>query len=177
MSGHNKWAQIKHKKAATDASKSKEWGKLSRRITVESKLAAGDTNSPSLRTYIEKARKANMPKDKIEAAVAKGISKDAGAMEPVVYEAYGPGGAAIIASALTDNRNRTAQEIKHLLSKNGLALAAQGSAAWAFTRQTDGSYEAQTTVPLSESDNEALMKVMDELDNHDDVEDVYTNAE
>ena len=177
MSGHNKWAQIKHKKAATDAAKSAVWGKLSRRITVESKLAGGDVNSPGLRTYIEKARKENMPKDKIEAAIAKGIAKDAAAMDSVVYEAYGPGGAAIIISALTDNRNRTAQEIKHLLSKNGLALAAPGSAAWAFNRMQDGTYEPQSTIPLSEADNDALMKVLEELDNHDDVEDVYTNAE
>lgn len=177
MSGHNKWSQIKRQKGAADAAKSNAFGKLARRIIVESKVAKGDVNAVNLRSVIEKARKANMPKDKIEAAIAKGVSKDAGAMDAVTYEAYGPGGAAIIIAALTDNRNRTAQEIKHLLSKNGLALAAPGSAAWAFSRQQDGSYEPQTTVPLSETDNEALMKVMDELDNHDDVEDVFTNAE
>lgn len=177
MSGHNKWSQIKHRKAASDATKSKVWGKLARRITVESRLAKGDTNSPALRTYIEKARKENMPKENIDRAVAKGIGTDAGTMESVTYESYGPGGAAIIIDALTDNRNRTAQDVKHILTKNGLALAAQGSAAWAFTHQPDGTWEAQTTVPLSDADNEALMKIMEDLDSHDDVEEVYTNAE
>jgi YebC/PmpR family DNA-binding regulatory protein len=175
MSGHNKWAQIKHKKAATDAVKGKVWGKLSRRITVESRIASGDVTSPTLRTMIEKARATNMPKENIDRAVAKGISADAGSLESITYETYGPGGAAIMIEALTDSRNRTAQEIKHLLSKNGLALASPGSAAWAFEKTTDG-YTPKTTVPLSESDNEALMKVLEEIDNHDDVEDVYTNA-
>ena len=176
MSGHNKWSQIKHRKGAADAAKSNEWGKLSRRITVESKLANGDTNSPSLRTYIEKARKANMPKDKIESAVAKGISKDAGTLESVTYESYGPGGTAIIIDALTDNRNRTAQEIKHLLSKNGLALAAQGSAAWAFEKTNDG-YAPKTTISLSDVDSGELLKIVEEIESHDDVEEVYVNAE
>ena len=176
MSGHNKWSQIKHQKGAADAAKSDMWGKMSRRITVESKAAGGDVNSPTLRGFIEKARKANMPKDKIEKAVAKGISTDAGMMESVTYESYGPGGAAIIVEALTDNRNRTAQEIKHIFSKNGLALAAPGSAAWAFDK-SHGGYTPKSTVPLSESDNATLMKILEEIDAHDDVEDVYTNAE
>ncbi len=177
MSGHNKWSQIKRQKGAADAAKSNVWGKLSRRITVESKLAQGDINSPALRTFIEKARKENMPKDAIERAVAKGTGADAKEMESVTYETYGPGGAAIVIHALTDSRNRTAAEIKHLLSKNGLSLAAPGSAAWAFTRLPDGTYEPQNTVPLSEQDNEALMKILEEIDAHDDVEEVYTNAE
>jgi transcriptional/translational regulatory protein YebC/TACO1 len=117
-----------------------------------------------------------MPKDKIEKAVAKGTSNDAGEMEPISYEAYGPGGAAIIIETLTDSRNRTAQEIKHLLSKNGLALAAPGSAAWAFEKTHEG-YTPTTMVPLSEDDHVALMKILEEIDAHDDVEEVYTNAE
>ncbi|MBI5003806.1 YebC/PmpR family DNA-binding transcriptional regulator [Candidatus Kaiserbacteria bacterium] len=177
MSGHNKWSQIKRQKGAADAAKSNAFGKLARRIIVESKAAKGDVNAVGLRSVIEKARQINMPKDKIMAAVAKGVSTDSGTLESVVYESYGPGGAAIIISALTDNRNRTAQDVKHILTKNGLALAGLGSAAWAFARLPDGTYDAQTTVPLSETDNEALMKIMDELDNHDDVEEVYTNAE
>ena len=176
MSGHNKWSQIKHQKGAADAAKSNVWGKLSRRITVESKTAKGDTNSPSLRTYIEKAHKANMPKDKIEKAVAKGIGNDAGEMESITYESYGPGGAAIIIETLTDSRNRTAQEVKHLLSKNGLTLAAPGSAAWAFEKTHEG-YQAKSTVSLTETDHAALMKILEELDAHDDVEEVYTNAQ
>lgn len=117
-----------------------------------------------------------MPKDKIEKAVAKGTSNEAGEMESITYESYGPGGAAIIIEGLTDNRNRTAQEIKHILTKNGLALAAPGSAAWAFEKTHEG-YTAKTTVPLSEDDHASLMKILEELDSHEDVEEVYTNAE
>ncbi len=177
MSGHNKWSQIKHKKGATDKAKSNVWGKLAKRIIVESRLAAGDVTSPTLRTMIEKARKENMPKENIERAVAKGISKDAGTMESILYETYGPGGAAILIATVTDSRNRTAQEIKHLLTKNGLELASQGSAMWAFEKDIEGGFTAKTTVPLSETDNDALMKVLQEIDANDDVEDVYTNAE
>ena len=176
MSGHNKWSQIKHQKGAADAAKSSIWGKLSRRITVDSKAAKGDITTPSLRTYIEKAHKANMPKDKIEKAAANGVGTDAGEMESITYESYGPGGAAIIIETLTDSRNRTAQEVKHLLSKNGLALAAPGSAAWAFEKTREG-YQPKTTAHLSADDHAALMKILEELDAHDDVEEVYTNAE
>ena len=176
MSGHNKWSQIKHQKGAADAAKSDIWGKLSRRITVESKAAHGDVNSAGLRSFIERARKANMPKDKIDKAVAKGISNEAGDAESIVYEAYGHGGAAILIEVLTDNRNRSAQEIKHILSKNGLSLAAPGSAAWAFEHTHEG-YIAKSTVPISEEDHASLMKVLEEIDAHDDVEDVFTNAE
>lgn len=117
-----------------------------------------------------------MPKENIERAIAKGTSAEAGSLEAVTYETYGPGGAAIIIEALTDSRNRTSAEIKHLLSKNELALAAQGSASWAFEKTMEG-YSPKTTVPLSQEDNSKLMKVLEEIDAHDDVEDVYTNAE
>lgn len=176
MSGHNKWSQIKRQKGAADAAKSNAFGKLARRIIVESKAAKGDVNAVGLRSVIDKARQLNMPKDKIMAAVAKGVSNDAEAMDPITYESYGPGGAAIIIDALTDNRNRTAQDIKHILTKNGLALAAQGSATWAFEKTNEG-YTPKTTVPLSDTDNESLMKIIEELDSHDDIEEVYTNAE
>ena len=176
MSGHNKWAQIKRQKGAADAAKSNLWGKLGKRIAVESKKAGGDVNSPGLRSVIETAKKTNMPKDTIERAVAKGTASDAATLEAITYETYGPGGAAIIIQTVTDSRNRTAQEIKHLLSKNGLALAAPGSAMWAFEK-TGTEYAPKTTVKLSESDTEKLHKILDEIDAHDDVEDVYTNAE
>jgi len=176
MSGHNKWAQIKRQKGAADAAKSKAWGKLSKRITVESKKAAGDVNSPSLRAVIETAKKTNMPKDAIERAVAKGISADSAALEQITYETYGPGGSAIIIECVTDSRNRTAQEIKHLLTKNGLALAAPGSATWAFEKTHEG-WAPKTTVALTEEDSDSLMKILEQIDEYDDVEEVYTNAE
>ncbi|TSC87011.1 MAG: hypothetical protein G01um10148_116 [Parcubacteria group bacterium Gr01-1014_8] len=177
MAGHNKWAQIKRQKGANDAAKSNVWGKLARRIAVESKKANGDVNSAGLRAIIDTAKAANMTKDTIERAIAKGTSADAGELESITYEAYGPGGAAIVIDALTDNRNRTAQEIKHLLSKNGLALAAPGSALWAFEKTPDGTYNPKTTVPLSETDDATLMQIMEQIDSHDDVQEVYTNAQ
>jgi YebC/PmpR family DNA-binding regulatory protein len=175
MSGHNKWAQIKRQKGAADAAKSNLWGKLGKRIAVESKKAHGDTSAPSLRSIIETAKKANMPKDTIERAIAKGTAADSAALESITYETYGPGGAAIIIQTVTDNRNRTAQEIKHLLAKNDLALAAPGSALWAFEKTGD-SFEPKTTVPLSEEDSNKLMEIMSAIDEHDDVEEVFTNA-
>ena len=175
MGGHNKWSQIKRQKGANDAAKSKIWAKLSRRITVESKKAGGDANAANVRSVVETARKENMPKDAIERAISKGTTADAGSLESVTYEAYGPGGAAIIIETLTDSRNRTAQEIKHLLSENGIVLAAPGSAAWAFTKTAEG-YEPQTTVPLSESDNRKLFEILEKIDAHNDVENVFTNA-
>ena len=176
MAGHNKWAQIKRQKGAADAAKSNLWGKLGKRIAVESKKANGDMDASNLRAIIETAKKANMPKDTIERAVAKGTSADASMLDQITYEAYGPGGAAILIDTVTDNRNRTAQEIKHLLSKNGLELAAPGSAAWAFEKTGEG-YAPKTTVPLSEADNATLMSILEQIDAHDDVEEVYTNAE
>jgi len=176
MSGHNKWAQIKRQKGANDSHKAVVWGKLGKRIAVESKKAKGDVSAAALRAIIETAKKANMPKDTIDRAVAKGMSADAAALEMVTYETYGPGGAAIVIEALTDNHNRTAQEIKHLLSELGLALASPGSALWAFERAGAG-YTPKTTVPLSESDDAALMKILEAIDAHDDVEEVFTNAE
>lgn len=176
MAGHSKWAQIKRQKGKTDAARSAAFGKLAKRIAVESKKAKGDTSSASLRAVIEKAKAANMPKENIERAVSKGTSADATTLEAVTYETYGPGGAAIVIEALTDSRNRTSAEIKHLLSKNGLALAAQGSALWAFEKTTEG-YEPKTSVSISDTDNEKLIKILEEIDVHDDVENVYTNAE
>lgn len=176
MGGHNKWSQIKRQKGANDAARSRTFGKLARRITVESKKANGDVSDASLRAAIEKARKENMPKENIERAIAKGASVDASAMESVVYETYGPGGVAIVIEALTDSKNRTSQELKHLLSKNGLSLASPGSALWAFEKTSEG-YIPKTTVPLSEPDNKQLVKVLEEIDAHDDVEEVYANAE
>lgn len=176
MAGHNKWAQIKRQKGAADAAKSNLWGKLGRRIAVESKKANGDVNSANLRAIIESAKKVNMPKDTIERAVAKGTSADASAMEQVVYEAYGPGGAAIIIEAVTDNTNRTLQELKAIFAKHAIALAAPGAALWAFTKGDEG-YTPTAPIPLSEPDDALLMKAMELIDALDDVQEVYTNAE
>lgn len=175
MSGHNKWSQIKRKKAVTDGKRSKIFGKMAKLIAMESKKSAGNLASPSLRAVIERAKKENMPIDNIDRAVKKGAGGDAGNMEAVLYEAYGPGGCAILIEGLTDSKNRTVAEIKHTLSKRGLALAGQGAAVWAFAKTAEG-YEPQTMVPLSDEDGEALSSLLEELDDNDDVQEVYTNA-
>ncbi len=175
MAGHSKWSQIKRQKGANDAAKSGVWGKLAKRIAVESKKAGGDVNAPGLRAIIETAKKTNMPKENIERAVGKGTSEGAAAIEAITYETYGPGGTAIVIETLTDSRNRTAQEIKHLLAELGLALASPGSALWAFEKTAEG-YQPKTTIHLSEEDDAKLMNIMEQIDAHDDVESVYTNA-
>ncbi|HWO07714.1 MAG TPA: YebC/PmpR family DNA-binding transcriptional regulator [Candidatus Paceibacterota bacterium] len=175
MAGHNKWAQIKRQKGANDAARGALFGKLARRITVEAKKAGGDLNSASLRAAIEKAKAANMPKENIERAVSKATAGGAD-MESVIYEAYGPGGAAVIIEALTDNKNRTLQDLKAIFAKHNINLAAPGSALWAFTKTEQG-YQPNATVPLSEEDDAALMKIMELIDALDDVEEVYTNAQ
>lgn len=176
MAGHNKWSKIKHKKAATDAQRSKVFGKLARLISVESKKCGGDTNSPSLRAAIDKAKAANMPSQNIERAIEKGGGADAENLEEVSYEGYGPGGCAIIVDTLTDNRNRTAAEIRHIFTKNSCSVGVPGSASWNFERSSD-SVEAKTKVALSEANIVALERFVNELSEQDDVQTVYTNKE
>lgn len=176
MSGHNKWSKIKRKKGAEDAQKSKVFSKMSRLITTESKKASGNITSPALAAVIELAKKANMPKDTIDRAVKKGVETGTIAMDAVMYEAYGPGGVAIIIETLTDNRNRTAAEIRHIFAKRELELATPGSAAWAFTKQ-GGEWVPNQTMDLSDEDLEKLSDVVDALEEHDDVQNVFTNAE
>jgi transcriptional/translational regulatory protein YebC/TACO1 len=176
MSGHNKWSKIKRQKEKTDAQKSKIFSKMVKMITVEAKKASGNRNSPGLKTAIEKAKAENVPNDNIERAIKK--STEAGAtMESIIYEAYGPGGCAIIIEALTDNRNKAAQEIKHILSDAGFELAGIGSATWAFDRTPTMEWVANTTVPLSDEDGEKLGELTDALEENDEVQNVYTNAE
>ncbi len=175
MSGHSKWAQIKRKKGVTDAKRSQVFSKFAKLVASESKKAKGDRSAPGLRLAIERAKAVNMPNDNIDRAIEKGRGDGGMAMEEVLYEAYGPGGAALLITGLTDSRNRTAAEIKHLLIKNSSALAAPGAAAWAFTKSADG-YTPQTTVDLSDADVEVLEKLVSALEEHDDIQEVFTNA-
>ncbi|HYD93017.1 MAG TPA: YebC/PmpR family DNA-binding transcriptional regulator [Candidatus Paceibacterota bacterium] len=178
MAGHSKWAQIKRQKAVTDAAKSRTFSKFAREIALESKKAAGNLSSPALAAVIDRAKAANMPKENIERAIAKGTSKDVGELEQVSYEFYGPGGVAVIATAVTDNKNRTTQEIKHLLSKNGYELGTPGSASWAFTKRPDGRYAPNDPLMTVNGDDETkLSDLLTLLDDHDDVQEVVTNAE
>jgi len=178
MSGHNKWAQIKHKKAITDSKKSKIFSKLVRFISVEAKLSGGK-DSPGLRTAIEKAKKVNMPAENIERAIKK-ASEPGASMETITYEAYGPGGVGIIIETLTDSKNRTAQDIKHILVKNGFNLAGIGSVVWSFVKEKTPEgliWKPTTLISASDADLELLDKLIEELEENDDVQDVYTNAE
>lgn len=176
MSGHNKYSKIKHIKAKNDAQKSKNFGKLVRLITVEAKKANGNLSSPSLIAAIEKARGENMPNDTIDRAVKKATTDNSADMESIIYETYGPGGIAILIEALTDNRNKAAQEIKHILSLQGFELASPGSASWAF-KKDHGGWVATTTMPLEDADIEILTKLVEELEENDEVQAVFTNAE
>lgn len=176
MSGHNKWSQIKEKKGKTDAKKSQIFGKYARLITAEARKAGGSLSAPGLKAAIEKARANNMPSDNIERAIKKAVGDTSAAMELITYEAYGPGGVALIIEALTDNRNKAAQEVKHILSEHGSALAGIGSASWAFEKTPEG-LKATTTVPLSDEDVKALETLTDALESCEEVQEVFTNAE
>ena len=138
MSGHSKWSSIKHKKGAADAKRGKLFSKLSRAIIVAAKEGGPDpAGNLSLQNAIEKARSYSMPKDNIERAIARGSGQDSDAatFETIVYEGYASGGVAVIAEALTDNRNRTAADVRHLFAKHDGNLGEAGSVAWLFERR------------------------------------------
>jgi YebC/PmpR family DNA-binding regulatory protein len=138
VAGHSKWAQIKHKKAVVDARRGQQFTKLARAITVAARDGGGDPEgNAALATAIQKAKDASMPKDNIERAIAKGTGAgaDAAAIVSVLYEGYGPGGVALLIEALTDNRNRTGSEVRHLLAKHGGNLGEPGSVAYLFDKK------------------------------------------
>jgi YebC/PmpR family DNA-binding regulatory protein len=138
MSGHSKWSSIKHKKGAADAKRGKLFSKLSRAIIVAAKEGGPEpANNLALQNAIEKARSYSMPKDNIERAIARGAGQDADAasFETIMYEGYAPGGVAVIVEALTDNRNRTAADVRHLFAKSDGNLGESGSVAWLFERR------------------------------------------
>ena len=137
MSGHNKWASIKHKKAATDSKRGKLFSKLSKELTVSAKAGGGDpSGNPRLRVAINKAKLVNMPADNIERAIKKGTGELPGVIyEEIAYEGYGPKGVAIIVEVLTDNKNRTGAEIRNTFSKKGGNMAGPGSVNWIFAKK------------------------------------------
>lgn len=137
MSGHSKWATIRRKKGALDAKRGKIFTKIIKEIQVAAKIGGGDESAnPRLRTAIQAAKEANMPAVNIERAIKKGTGELEGVnYEEVAYEAYGPGGIALLIEALTDNKNRTVSEIRHLLTRHGGNLATSGSVAWMFSRK------------------------------------------
>ncbi|MFW0871334.1 MAG: YebC/PmpR family DNA-binding transcriptional regulator [Patescibacteria group bacterium] len=178
MAGHSKWHNIKHKKAAADAKRGKVFTRFSKLISVAVKEAGGDVDHPNVQTIIEKAKKNSVPKDNIERAISKGRDTSSAALEAVVYEGYGPGGVGFIVEAITDNRNRTGQEVKHIFSKAGYSMGVPGSVSWAFIKNEEGDWEAQADMQIATSED--IQKAVDEfielLEEQDDVTRVVTNA-
>ena len=138
MSGHSKWASIKHKKAVVDSRRGAQFSKLTRAITVAARDGGGDPDAnAALENAVRKAREASMPKENIERAIAKGTGEggEADAIEGVLYEGYGPGGVAVLVEALTENRNRTSADVRHIFSKNGGSIGEPGSVAYLFEKK------------------------------------------
>lgn len=160
----------------TDSAKSRIFSRYARLIALEAKKANGILTAPGLTVVIARAKAANMPKENIERAIAKGASKDSANLEQVVYEAYGPGGTALMIDALTDNKNRTTQEIKHLLVLQGVELASPGAASWAFTKTGADHVPNEPLVELTDEDGEKLGAILEALDEHEDVQRAFTNA-
>jgi YebC/PmpR family DNA-binding regulatory protein len=238
MSGHSKWSSIKHKKAATDAKRGKIFTKLIKEITVAARMGGGDIDAnPRLRTAIQAAKSENMPKDNIERAIKKGTGELEGvSYEESIYEGYGPGGAAVMIESLTDNKNRTVADIRHIFSKAGGNMGESGCVAWMFDkkgyiaienravdeealmeaaldagaediREDDSNFEVitapedfeavktaidsaaipyivaevtmlpQSTTFLKGKEAEQMVKLMEALEDCDDVQKVYTNAD
>ncbi len=238
MSGHNKWASIKHKKGANDAKRGKIFTKLIKEITVAARMGGGDLNgNPRLRAAVLAARAENMPKDNIERGIKKGTGELEGvSYEESLYEGYGPGGAAVLVESLSDNKNRSVAEIRHIFSKNGGSLGTSGCVAWMFkkkgyiafdrqavdeeklmekaleagaedVREDETTFEVitapedfeavktaidelqapyissevtmlpQNTTSLNGKEADQMVKLMDMLEDCDDVQKVYTNAD
>ncbi|MFP4572210.1 MAG: YebC/PmpR family DNA-binding transcriptional regulator [Desulfobacterales bacterium] len=238
MAGHSKWANIKHKKGAEDARRGKIFTKIVKEIIVAARLGGGDPDAnPRLRTVLEKAKQNNLPKDNIERAIKKGTGDLEGVnYEETVYEGYGPGGAAVYVESLSDNKNRTVADVRHIFSKHGGSLGENGCVSWMFDKKgwipvnkNDADEETlmevaleagaedirdeeevfeiitppeafedvkaalgeaeipfddaevtmlpQTTVSLAGTDAEKMLKLMNALDDNDDVQRVHTNAD
>jgi YebC/PmpR family DNA-binding regulatory protein len=238
MAGHSKWANIKHKKAANDKKRGKIWTKLLREVTVAAREGGGDIDTnPRLRLAVDKANGANVPKDTIDRAVKRGAGgADGENYDEIRYEGYGPGGTAVLVDCMTDNRNRTASEVRHAFTKHGGNLGTDGSVAYLFSKQgiisyapgadedaimeaaleagaddvvsnddssidvlttpegfsevkdameaaghvpdnAEVTFEASTKAELDGDTAEKLLKMVDALEDLDDVQEVYTNAD
>ena len=235
MSGHSKWHSIKHKKGAIDAKRGRAFTKLIKEITIAARIGGGDPDgNPRLRKAMLDARGVNMPADNIKRAVMKGTGElEGGQLDEILYEGYGPGGVALIVETVTDNRNRTVSEIRHVFSKNGGNMGEAGSVSWMFQKKgyiivdkskadedtimslaldagaddfrADDSYEIftapnamesivetlkakgiepesaevsmipQNTVKVEGKNAQQVLKLMEALDDHDDVQHVYAN--
>jgi YebC/PmpR family DNA-binding regulatory protein len=174
MAGHSHWAGIKHKKEAEDKKRSKIFSKMLAAITAAAKSDPNPEFNPRLRSLIEKAKDAKVPQENIEKAIKR--AKESGnAYEELILEAYGPGSAAILMEAATDNKNRTISEIKSILNELGAKWAESGSVRWAF-EEKDNKWEAKFKIDLNEEDKNKLEKLLSELKEQDDILEIYTNA-
>lgn len=176
MSGHSKWANIKRDKAANDSKKSKTFSKLSRLISVTARDGGGDVDSnAALRLAVEKAKAERMPKENIDRAINRGAGNtgEGANFNEVIYEGFGPNGEAFFIKGLTDNKNRTAAEIRNVFNKNGGSLGSAGSTSYIFSPDPEKpSYTIEIT---DESQRQKLEKFIEELDDHDDIQDIYVN--
>jgi len=155
MSGHSKWATIKHKKAALDAKRGKTFTRIIKEITIAARNGGDPDANPRLRTAILAAKAVSMPQDNIKKAVMRGTGElEGGQIDEVMFEGYGPGGAAVLVKVATDNRNRTVSEIRHVFSKNGGNLGEVGSVAWMFERKS------RILIPLDKAEEETLMNLV-----------------
>jgi YebC/PmpR family DNA-binding regulatory protein len=155
MSGHSKWATIKHKKAATDAKRGRAFTRLIKEITIAARNGGDPDGNPRLRSAILAAKNVSMPSDNIKKAIMRGTGElEGGQIDEVMFEGYGPGGAAVLVNVATDNRNRTVSEIRHMFTKNGGNLGEQGSVSWMFERKS------QILVPQEKASEDGLMAIV-----------------
>jgi len=176
MSGHSKWANIKRKKGVTDAKRSKVFSKISKLLSVAAKDGSDPDSNPRLRMVVEKAKEARMPKENIERAIAKGSGQGGGiTFTETIYEGFGPNGEAFYIRALTDNINRTVSEIRNIFSKHGGSLGGQGSTAYIFSPDPDNPSYSIKIDDLNIA--RKLESLLEEIDDHEDVQDVYVNFE
>src|SRR5712692_7247139 len=155
MSGHSKWATIKHKKAATDAKRGKQFTKIIKEITIAARSGGDPDGNPRLRTAITDAKAVSMPAENIKRAIMRGTGElEGGQIDEIMFEGYGPGGAAVLVDVATDNRNRTVSEIRHAFSKNGSNMDSEASVAWMYERKS------QILVPGGKATEDQLMAIV-----------------
>jgi YebC/PmpR family DNA-binding regulatory protein len=182
MAGHSKWNNIKNRKGAADEKRGKQFSQFSR--LIKSAVQEGGSGDPqsnaSLRLLVDKARAANMPKDKIQKAIDRGLgkSKTGAVFHEIAYEGFGPQGVPVIVAAVTDNPTRTSGEMKFIFSRAGGSLGGPGSVSYMFNRSQAGEYTTTMPMPIEDSEiQEQLQKLIDTLRENDDVEDVYCAGE
>jgi len=178
MSGHSKWANIKTRKEAMDKRKGQIFSKMAKIIEIAARKGGDPEMNPTLRLAIEKARSVNMPNDNIERAIKKGTGEDKGGghLEEITYEAYGPNGTPIIIEVITDNKNRTLSEIKHILNNYGGKLAETGSVRYLFDR-IEGEWKPKYSLDITDQNiKQQLEKLFEALDDNDDVNEIYSNV-